>query len=479
MRRLLVGLVLCASVAHALASFAADDSGYSTKPTYSVALPAPTLSYFTAADAFGANFSGKIDGFPLRSKLLAATNSSVFLQKNFGAGSWLTVGNVVGFNMDPAFIKISPDSAKIALGTGFYKPLYVFPTTTLSVVSPPDLGAAPGTQTYDLSYYDAAWRDSRYLFINSATFDNDAPGSAIFAIDTEAVEPATAVRTVVDHIPGASGGVAFDQQGNLITGNGYTYDVAVAGTGQIKIWSAADVATALSAEPAPLDYLGSGHVLADNVLSAAWLGVDADNNLYVGGGDAFGGSGDYGYAGLISAKALQRALAGGAPVDRQNPGEFTEIAPDPCKNDDATSVLYVPGVEMLSVSYAAGSEPPSCDAIETTGGDNPAHQQLYFPPNAPDTDHDGVPDGADNAYQVPNPEQTDTDGDGYGDVADCDADNDSLTGAAELSLFVDVFGRRQGDAGFEPHFDLDHDGVVGFADFELLRANWGKAAICE
>lgn len=476
MRRFLAGVVLLGAAAHAAVSLAADSgAGYATETTYEVSLPASSMSFFTTADAFGADNAGSIDGFPLRSKLLAATNSSVYLQKNFGASSWLTVGNVVGFNMDPGFIKISPDQSKIALGTGFYKPLYVFPTTTLSVVSPPNLGNALGTKTYDLSYYDAAWRDSRYLVINTGADD----GSALVAVDTEAAEPSTAVRTVIAHIPGASGGVTFDHQGNLLTGNGYTYSPNDSGTGQLKIWSAEEIAAAFQAEPAPLDYLSSGHVLAEHVLSAAWLGVDSNNNLHVGGGDAFGGSHDFGYAALIDASVLNRALEGGAPLDRNNPAEFTVIAPDPCQNDDATSVIFVPGVEMLTVSYAAGSAPPNCADMETTGGDNPAHQQLFFPPGAPDTDGDGVPDGADNAYQVPNPDQADTDGDGYGDVADCDADNDSVTGAAELSGLVDLFGKREGDAGFDAHFDRDHDELIGFADFELLKAAWGKAAICE
>jgi hypothetical protein len=286
----------------------------------------------------------------------------------------------------------------------------------------------------------------------------------------------------VTSIPGASAGIAFDHHGNLITGNGFTFiDGQSSGTGEIKIWSAADVASALQPEPAPLDYLGSGHVLAKNVLSAAWLGVDSSNNLHVGGGDAFGGSGDFGYAGLVSASVLTRVLAGGAPVDRNNSAEFARIAPDPCKNDDATAVLFVPGIEMLSVSYDAQSLPPSCSPIDTTNsvpGASP-HQQLYFPPGAPDTDGDGVPDGADNAYQVPNPDQTDTDGDGYGDAADCDADNDNLTGAGELSRLADAFGKKPGDAGFDAFLDLDHDGAIGLGDFQLLQAKWGLAAVCE
>lgn len=479
MRRTIAGLVLLGAATFATVGVGAGESGYSTKTTYGVALPAASTSFGTSADAFGKSQAGNIDGFPLRSKILAAADSSLFLQKNFGASSFIEVGHVVGFSMDPSFVKISPDGTRVALGTGLYKPLYIFPTGALSALNPPDVGHAPGTLTYDLSYYDGAWRDSRYLFINAGTFEGGEAGSAVFAIDTEDPNPATQIRTVISSIPGASGGVTFDHQGNLITGNGYTYDADVAGTGQLKIWSAADVATTLAAEPQPLDYVDTGHVLAEHVLSAAWLGVDSSNNLYVGGGDAFGGSADYGYAGLVNASVITRVLAGGAPLDRENSAEFSQIAPDPCKNDDATAVLFVPGIEMLSVSYNAQSQPPDCAPMDVTGDGVPPHQQLYFPPGAPDTDGDGVPDGADNAYQVPNPDQADTDGDGYGDVADCDADNDNLTGAAELSLLVDAFGKKQRDAGFDPYLDLDHDGTLGLGDFEILRARWGLAALCE
>jgi hypothetical protein len=479
MRRWLAVLLAASICVLGGVSAAAGEVGLSTQPMYVLALPAATMSFTTSADAFGADASGDIDGFPLRSKILAATDSSVFLQKNYGSSSWIVVGNVQGFTMDPSFIKISPDHAKVALGTGFYKPLYVFPTNTLSAVAPTVLGTAPDTKTYDVSYYDGAWRDSRFLFLNSATFDDNQPGSAVLVVDTEASDPSQAVRRIIDKIPGASGGVAFDHNGNLITGNGYAYGDQ-SPTGQIKIWSADDVASALAPEAPPLDYQASGHVLADHVLSAAWLGVDAKNDLHVGGGDAFGGSGDYGYAALIDATVLSRVLEGGAPLDPKSSKELTIIAPDPCRNDDATAVLFVPGVQMLSVSYDAQSLPPDCASMDTTGATGqPPRQQLYFPPDAPDTDHDGVPDGADNAYQIPNPDQLDSDGDGYGDAADCDDDNDSFVGRAELSSFVDAFGKRAGDAGFEARFDLDRSGLVDLQDFALLKGRWGTAATCE
>jgi hypothetical protein len=477
MRRFLATFITLGGISWTILGAAAGPEAYATKATYDLTLPPATTSFETSADAFPPNQAGTIDGFRLENKLLAAANSSVYLQKNLGAGKWLEVGKVVGFSMDPSFIKISPDGGKIALGTGLYKPLYVFPTNALSVVAPPDVGAVPGNRTYDLSYYDGEWRDSRYLFVNSGAFDGGSPGSAVYSVDTEDSDPSTAVRLIIGKIPGASSGVTFDRGGNLITGNGYAYSDE-SSTGQLKIWSAAEVAKVLEPDGQPLDYQETGHVLADKVLSAAWLGVDSKNNLHVGGGDAFGGSGDLGYAALIDARVLSRVLGGGARLDPNAPGELIKIAPDPCMNDDATSVLYAPGLDMLSVSYAAASSPPDCAAVDLSGGGAPPHHQLYFPPDALDTDGDGVPDGADNAYQTPNPDQEDTDGDGYGDVEDCDEDNDDFVGRGELSKLVDLFGKAEGEPAFDPHLDLDADGVIGAADFAQLRSRWGAAAVC-
>ncbi len=146
------------------------------------------------------------------------------------------------------------------------------------------------------------------------------------------------------------------------------------------------------------------------------------------------------------------------------------MAPDPCQNDDAVSVLFVPGIEMLSVSVNASTLPPHCESVDWSGPDSAIHSQLFFPDSAPDSDGDGILDGADNAYLVPNPDQADTDGDGFGDVADCDADNDAVLGRGELSVLVDSFGSGAGQAGFESSVDFDGDQGIGFADFDHLRA---------
>lgn len=466
MARWLFGLAVVASMTHAELAHADAFNEYATQSSYALQLPQATTSWFTSVDAFGET-NASIDGFPLHGRVLAATDSSVFLQKNFGASAWLTVGTVPEI-MDPCFIKISPDGTRVALGTGFYKPLYTFPVTSLSAAAPPDLATAPDTSTFNLSYYDAEWLDNRFLFINSGTNS----GSGVFAVDTWGGDVPSSLIPIVTDIPGASGGVTFDHNGNLITGIGYGSD-----TGQLKIWPASDVAAVLEPGALPLDYVSTGFVLAERMLSAASLGVDGENNVYVGGGDVFGATGNSGFAGLISASVVNRVLEGGAPANPAVTGEVTKLAPDPCQNDDSTSVLYVPGVTMLIVSFNGASMPPDCAPYDFAGG-GLQQVQLYFPNNAPDTDHDGIPDGADNAYLVPNPDQIDSDGDGFGDVSDCDVDNDGLVGRAELSQLVDAYGRSAADAGFIAELDFNHDEKLDFEDFALLKSRWGRAAIC-
>jgi hypothetical protein len=454
----LVAVISIAAPAHA-------DTAYSTTPAYSLRLPAAD-SYTTVADAFGSNVPGSISGYPLSGHFLAATGNTVFLQKNFGASVWLPVATVPE-HMDPCFLKISPDGSKIALGVGLGKPLYVAPVSVLSVSSPVDLSASLLVQALTENYFDAAWRDNRYLFINAGA----DMASVIYAVDTQGTT-GTPIP-IIDDITGASGGVAFDAAGDLVTGIGYAYKDAP--TGELKIWPAAQIAQALAG--APLDYTSTGAILAEAVLSAASLGFDPSGNLFVGGGDAFGGSGNYGYAGLVSAAAVQRVLAGGALANSESAADYLKIQPDPCHNDDATNVWEAPSLDMLVVTANLSTLPPSCDTFDTTGS-GPAGQQ-FFTPSAPDTDGDGIPDGADNAYLTPNPDQKDSDGDGWGDAVDCDADNDGLVDRGELDALMTAFGSVSADASFAGGYDYNHDGQIDFDDFGALRSRWGSAAVCQ
>ncbi len=455
-----------------LLSFAARaqaaDGDYATKPSYVLTLPSSDLSSTTVADVFGSNVSTSVDGYLLRGRFIAATGTSVFLQKNFGADLWLPIATIGSDRMDPCFLKISPSGAKIAFGTGFGKPLHVFAASLFSVNSPPDLTQAAGVTHYDEDYFDGAWRDERYVFLNGGADS----GSQVYAIDTE--DPSGTPISIIPDIRGASGGVAFDAAGDLVVGNGLGYG-ADGHTGEIKIWSAAAIAAAL-AHTEQLSY-ASGAVVTESALSAWPLGFDPSGDLFVGGGDAFGSSGNYGYAVVVSAEVVQRALAGGAPANVADPADFQKIQPDPCHNDDSTQIWFAPSLDMLVVTANLTSTPPNCATFDTTGPGEAGQQ--YFAPNAPDSDGDGIPDGADNAYLTPNPDQKDSDGDGWGDADDCDADNDGVFDRADLDALMQAFGSSSSDSNFAGGYDLNHDGRVDFADFSLLAQKWGESAVCD
>ncbi len=260
-----------------------------------------------------------------------------------------------------------------------------------------------------------------------------------------------------------------------MTGNGYTYDDTVSKTGEIKIWKKSDIDSVLAGGK-PLAYVTTGNRLADSILSASPLSFDADNNLIVGGGDAFGGTHDIGYAALVNAAVVSRVLAGGAPVDESKASEFTQLAPDPCMNDDATRALYVPSLKMVVVSANLQTTQPNCAFYDNSGDPAAATVKLYFPSTAPDTDKDGIPDGADNAYLTPNPDQKDSDGDGFGDVADVDFDNDGVISEKDFSLFLEAFESTKGDSNFNVSADFNHDDKVDFVDFATFKQRWGKSA---
>lgn len=439
LRCALFGLVALAWTAPALAAPSYGDQG-----GYSITPPSDPNSFTTLMTAFPSSSTRLVDGYPLASRLLAATGRTVFLQKTFGASTWLPVAVLDDSDpaMDPAFLVLAPDGEKVALGTGLSKPLYVFAASLMSVASPVVLTTSPNARRYDLAYYSAAFRDDRYLFVNAG--GETLGTSYVTVIDTESSSPSAV--PILANIPGASAGIAFDAAGDLVTGIGWDADDTR--TGEIAIFDAAAV-TAAIASGTSLDYDQSEHVLATGILSADSLGFDGAGNLYVGGGDVFGMSGHYGYADIIDANVVTRVLAGGAPADPNDPNDVARIAPDPCANDDWTGVTFVPGVDMLIVSANLASVPPSCETVDWSMGPA-APVTVYFPPGAPDADGDGIPDGVDPDFE---PQR--------------------LLGPGELSRLVNALDATTSNPNFDASVDYDGDGTIGDEDFTWLRAHWG------
>ena len=60
-----------------------------------------------------------------------------------------------------------------------------------------------------------------------------------------------------------------------------------------------------------------------------------------------------------------------------------------------------------------------------------------------------------------------------------DFDGDGTVGISDFLLFVDVFGSRQGDEGYDARYDLDGNGTIGISDFLIFVENFGKEVVLD
>ena len=475
-------LAVCPLVAHS-----ADFDEYAQYSQAVINLPPAgdfdgNSSWFTAVECFPRDTQAIIGNYEAEGRILAATGKTVYLQKTYGPATsdpdhWLKVATVSN-NMDPSFVRISPDGTKIALGLGYGQPLLVFPASLLDPDNPPllidaDGNPAPGVTVYNVNYYDADWADNQYLVINGGQWPGPPYGSGVGVLDTS--DPNDQGRALITNIPGASAGVAVDADGNLVTGIGYAPGPPNR-TGEIKLWNSSEWSTS---PEAALNYEDNNRIVARNVLSAAYLGTDEEGNLHVGGGDAFGtgGASENGYAALISKAVIDRVAdpsGPGDPVDESNSSEYREFAPDPCQNDSATGILANWWGENLAVMWNPSSMPPNCNgdpgsADEYWGPGVVPRLTLYYPANPPDYDGDAVPDSIDNAYMSSNPGQQDTDGDGYGNACDADFNNDGNVNLVDNAIFGQAWHN------YNPNCDLNSDNSINFIDNAMFGSRFGQS----
>jgi len=345
-----------------------------------LALPSEGGSFSVAA-AFPATTELQVEGLPVAGRLLVASGRSLHLWQDRGGDSWIQVAEFTE-TMDPSFLAISPNGAQIAVGVGWGQPVYVFPTAGLSASYPPLISSSAEAQSFDVNHYSGTFYDERYFLVNGGEFE----GSRISVIDL--AQPDEPAFSLIDPIPGASGGVAVDAGGNVVTGIGW--DPEGPRTGEVRIFAAEQITTHLASRTA-LSFDTDGLLLAPNLLSADSFSFDSQGRLFVGGGDAFSSTGQLGFAVLVDSAAIERVLGGGLPAEGS---EITYIEPDACKDDYSVSIGYVAGFEMLLVS-AELADPPGVCGFPSFGA--PTYV-VYFAPNAQDSNGNGIPDGMDPAY---------------------------------------------------------------------------------
>ncbi len=127
------------------------------------------------------------------------------------------------------------------------------------------------------------------------------------------------------------------------------------------------------------------------------------------------------------------------------------------------------GSAQIKSKLLKGSAPANAlDGKTLTGG----HLNLFgaLADLGIDSDDDTVPDYLDNCSLTANPDQKDTDNDGYGNMCDCDLDNNGRVDRSDFITFRQAWGTSNADT------DFDGSGTVDRNDFIMFRQRWGTTA---
>jgi len=275
--------------------------------TYGSSVRQFSLPLADPAQPFGVRVDALPDG-----RLIAATGSQVFIETGLRTGQFApaaTIDSTLTDGLDPAFVSVSPNGSRVAIGGGVGRPVLVFDPSDLS----DGVLDATDTRAFGVDNFDGAWADEDRLAIAAGDFVDPAFVS-LLDVRSDPLAPANPI--IVDNIQGASGGVAFDDQGNLFTGNGFAFGTG-SDTGALKAFS-------------PSEWMGganfeTGGTFVGDFLSAAGLSFDDAGNLFVGGGDF--SEGDAGTLAIIRSSALTQSLSGGGPIPSFAPMDVRRLDP--------------------------------------------------------------------------------------------------------------------------------------------------------
>ncbi|MFH0980138.1 MAG: PEP-CTERM sorting domain-containing protein [Planctomycetota bacterium] len=248
-------------------------------------------------------------------RLVTLDGADVYTETAVGSRSFTQLGTLTGMDVPgygAAFIRVSPDGARIAVGNSGGASWNNYEVGIFNLWD--DVTG----QWFDVDHYGAEWYDNGNLGLTAGAMGP----TRVTLLDVESLDN----PVVVENIGGASAGITFDALGNLYTGNGYRF-AGPSDTGWIKAFEPADWMAPLTGGD-PADFEDEPTLIAD-LLSAGSLGFDGEGNLYVGGGDLYSGSGDYDYGALVRHNVVNRALDDLDAADPSDPDEVRTFDPDP------------------------------------------------------------------------------------------------------------------------------------------------------
>ncbi len=250
-------------------------------------------------------------------RLIALFGDDAYVEVAAGSDAFSQTGTLPSADFPsfgPAFIRVSPDGLRIAVGNNGGASFSNYRVGVLEI-------ATFTGNWFAAAHYDAEWIDNTLLAVTAGDFVNP---SVVTVLDTTSADPLNPTNPIIiNNIGGASGGIAFDSAWNLYTGNGFQFD-GPSGTGAVKAFTHAAWQAALGGSPLNFE---TGGVLVVDVLSASPLGFDGQGNLFVGGGD-FSSIADYDFTALVRASAVADALGGMGPVDGDDPDQVQRLDPD-------------------------------------------------------------------------------------------------------------------------------------------------------
>lgn len=249
---------------------------------------AATIPAYTPVGSFALP-SGPWDLLP-DGRILQLRGNDVFRQDALNASTYTRVGGFApgsfpnfGSGPSPAFLRVSPDGARLAVGNNQFNA-----NNAVLVGNLADLSTSANLPVSSLAApnFDAAWDGNGRLYVTGG--DASTFASVLTRVDIDPPAGPTSTR-VITGIGNGSGGVTV-RNGTLYTGVGFSFGT---NTGEVRAFDAATLAAANS----PVAF-STGTFTAD-ILSGASLGFDRFGNLLIGGGDAFSSSPDFGYAAVV------------------------------------------------------------------------------------------------------------------------------------------------------------------------------------